>query len=1539
MVARMAASPGFSAGPHSLSFDEPPVAEAEPAGAAEEDFAAPPPPPPPPPAPAAPVPADPTDSPARQCEQSAPVFLRSNSASKTTAGPATPGPRSSGGSGGACASARSSSRPESRTPDNRPQWNSSTRVTSAPRSHAAGPAVADEPKKRAALEERNLVHWRVPHEPKRVSWADEDEDQEGMDYDIPPEKFDPVTATRIVTPPRTPPPEEQQEEQLTPVPEGPTDAAPPAAPAPTQTPPGSRRSDVVVKHAPQRPDVPAPPAVTSSPQKPAPARLRGNLKLLLSQCIEAAKADASVAEELRDMLAEASRDVAAILNDGRQAPRAARALFQVGASPKKPAPAARLTPVQRSLPAEKRSAADPTVPSPAPAPAQAPAPAPAPAAAPVPPAAVPAKAPPASAAAPVVAAGESEAAEAGDMEPLMVASVTSMTDDDCWEALSVSSNNEAVLASLADAGKESVPRSYGRGRWMPPPPPRRPVVAERRASTSSASNSNAWAEVPVRRSARGRTAVVEKPRPKKQKPPEEAKPRPAPAPPATSPAAAATSPAPRSRTPPASVAGRVDPPVSPERPAGHSAEREKCESPQDRRRSMRAAAKLASSPVADKAKDPDEKKQRLEEKLRRAEMNRELIQKERQSKLGADEDKRAVARTKLEAASEHRRLDTQKRHEAAGERAQEETKKREDKARTENERVEETLFFQRAAREEKAHELRVREAKAAASEEQRKSRERERRETEAARREESLQAVRERKRDIDEERELSKQERLKRVEEAVARADEVKRLDAQRRATTAENHARRLAEQRERESKRDEEMKGRQEEKMESSAANRARSLERIRARAEHSEKRAQEVADRRKDGAGAKSGSVLYLDRAKEQRDRPNTRKRRQRLVLVMEKNAKVYTDAYQSRNSGEVKSRLSRPVSKLRSVLQSGFSAKARAAVAEFSVMVGVGAKASGDRGSRDSPLTAQDHLYLRCSSGMDILAKLIQEDVKYIEISVDERQPIILRPAGIALQHLLEGDHENVSHFVAAGGLMPVLDGVVTVADAGDEEVLTVFLNIIGLCLRHVADGCVTDVRNCYLSFADATCLGDVCLSALCGVPQLPLQVPHAEYLYSALSVFTHWVGLQHVVNREEASQTGSVEILFGLLTNLLLPGGSAQGKQGVTMSPIRGLQIDSSPGTRQTREPPRPEVSCICFLALRALNSMCRMRLDFVQRRVREVHALEFLHVATVLLIACFEHHGSLEEIPSDGVFESRPGATPTNIPAVRAISRTMSLRAALHELLLFLGYITFGSHENQKLLRWGQTPLLQLLTNLPVSYFNSAYRHMLFPTLVLACFDDAQNTAILKSEIDVEQLITFLRQEETALPPSCPATPRTPGPDKVAAAAEEVKAPSTPPSGRKKSDDAEEATEEADDDGEGAAKRSRAGSTPAAPFTPPGGCKPKRRAGSGATHGAPQAAEPSELPPPTADEDREQQLTAPADAASPQRVPKPEEAAPPPSAAETALRAMLGTKAGTRQGKASQCRQKQGAAYAMYFRLDKRLPPDQWSRARDMLAAP
>nr|XP_027198595.1 S phase cyclin A-associated protein in the endoplasmic reticulum-like isoform X2 [Dermatophagoides pteronyssinus] len=85
---------------------------------------------------------------------------------------------------------------------------------------------------------------------------------------------------------------------------------------------------------------------------------------------------------------------------------------------------------------------------------------------------------------------------------------------------------------------------------------------------------------------------------------------------------------------------------------------------------------------------------------------------------------------------------------------------------------------------------------------------------------------------------------------------------------------------------------------------------------------------------------------------------------------------------------------------------------------------------------------------------------------------------------------------------------------------------------------------------------------------------------------------------------------------------------------------------------------------------------------------------------------------------------------------------------LNEVILLIGNFVVLNNDNQTLLQSGQRPtVVQQLCSLPFDYFSdNRLKQILFPTLIVCCFNNDDNLNILKQEMSTTMLSKFIDQE-------------------------------------------------------------------------------------------------------------------------------------------------------------------------------------------------
>lgn len=225
----------------------------------------------------------------------------------------------------------------------------------------------------------------------------------------------------------------------------------------------------------------------------------------------------------------------------------------------------------------------------------------------------------------------------------------------------------------------------------------------------------------------------------------------------------------------------------------------------------------------------------------------------------------------------------------------------------------------------------------------------------------------------------------------------------------------------------------------------------------------------------------------------------------------------------------------------------------------------------------------------------------------------------------------------------------------------------------------------------------------LAAYCSRVRDPLdgEPQIASFLLSAIQLLTSFAHAR-CGNRDSTDPTqlvatlkatelmGGVSMLYGILLH-----------QG---SPPR--EADATP-------PPLPNHTLdIAVTTIRLLNAVASMHLNMFQAVLgSEGLSLQFRHIASYLLWYCAGRNEQL----------------------------------LLHELLPLIGFFAVKHQDNQLMLQSGGMPtVLQQLCNLPFGYFSKPeLSQILFPTLLACCKDNPCNKLILEQELTYQMLEDFL----------------------------------------------------------------------------------------------------------------------------------------------------------------------------------------------------
>ncbi|XP_065216012.1 S phase cyclin A-associated protein in the endoplasmic reticulum [Planococcus citri] len=146
--------------------------------------------------------------------------------------------------------------------------------------------------------------------------------------------------------------------------------------------------------------------------------------------------------------------------------------------------------------------------------------------------------------------------------------------------------------------------------------------------------------------------------------------------------------------------------------------------------------------------------------------------------------------------------------------------------------------------------------------------------------------------------------------------------------------------------------------------------------------------------------------------------------------------------------------------------------------------------------------------------------------------------------------------------------------------------------------------------------------------------------------------------------------------------------------------------------------RPDVVNVIIATLKLFSKVAELNLKFFQNILgAEGISLQVRHIISYLLRYCAQND---------------------------------SCKDLLHQVIEFIGFFAIHHTDNQLILQSGSTPtVLQQLSSLPFAYFsNPALVKILFPTLLACCVGNPQNRTILDQEVSYQLLEDFQNAQES-----------------------------------------------------------------------------------------------------------------------------------------------------------------------------------------------
>ncbi|XP_069682477.1 S phase cyclin A-associated protein in the endoplasmic reticulum isoform X2 [Periplaneta americana] len=232
----------------------------------------------------------------------------------------------------------------------------------------------------------------------------------------------------------------------------------------------------------------------------------------------------------------------------------------------------------------------------------------------------------------------------------------------------------------------------------------------------------------------------------------------------------------------------------------------------------------------------------------------------------------------------------------------------------------------------------------------------------------------------------------------------------------------------------------------------------------------------------------------------------------------------------------------------------------------------------------------------------------------------------------------------------------------------------------------------------------------LALYCGGVRDPIDGdPHAaQFLLSGLELLTTLAGRCNISVRRGGSNDDPTQLVATLQVTELVG----------AVSMLYGMLLHQGAPPRGSASPPPalpPHTIAVTIATIRLLSRVAELDLQMFQSVLgAEGISLQFRHIASYLLWYC--SHDKEKEL--------------------------------LHEVVRVVGFFAVRNHDNQMMIQSGYMPtVLQQLCNLPFPYFsNPTLSSLLFPTLLACCSGNHQNRAILEQEVSYQLLEEFKGSE-------------------------------------------------------------------------------------------------------------------------------------------------------------------------------------------------
>ncbi|KRX04677.1 hypothetical protein PPERSA_09469 [Pseudocohnilembus persalinus] len=142
--------------------------------------------------------------------------------------------------------------------------------------------------------------------------------------------------------------------------------------------------------------------------------------------------------------------------------------------------------------------------------------------------------------------------------------------------------------------------------------------------------------------------------------------------------------------------------------------------------------------------------------------------------------------------------------------------------------------------------------------------------------------------------------------------------------------------------------------------------------------------------------------------------------------------------------------------------------------------------------------------------------------------------------------------------------------------------------------------------------------------------------------------------------------------------------------------------------------------LTMIGIRFLNNIARISLELLQSQLTSTNNKDQIyHIFNFLVTYCHQNYNHSEDV-----------------------------KDLLNEVILLIGYFGLLNKDSQDQLCNGSKPIVKQLADLPPEFFfEKKLKDILFPTLIILCYNNERSSKIILQDMNTDHLINFINQQK------------------------------------------------------------------------------------------------------------------------------------------------------------------------------------------------